>query len=350
MSVYHCDCCGKEKDVECLYAVEVDGVGKVYCKECVLKTDNYTFCVRCGSFTKKDNLTIDDDWICNDCRDNRYDFCDCCERWVDYNNLGTYEVGNTYYCEYCLSDRVNSGEIYWCEDCEEYCLSRSPCEHSGFPIHNYSYSPDKFNFYSYNSTEYDCTKKYIGVELEVSVDYSVSSYIVNNREDFIYCKSDSSVHHGFEIVSHPATFDYHKSNNWKDIFEVLNEFNALNHHTCGLHFHINRGYFNKQGLRNLDYFVNKYYRKMQEIGGRNFNHYCNLKTDLHRRNLGTGYHTSSVNFSNRNTIEIRFCASTVDYNTFITRMMFINDIVSFCNNQKTIASTTWKNFKNFINQ
>ena len=65
----------------------------------------------------------------------------------------------------------------------------------------------------------------IGVEIEVQlkqssdlsrndIAYSLQTDIL---KDFVICKEDASIGYGFEIVSSPATFDYHK-HKWNDFF------------------------------------------------------------------------------------------------------------------------------------
>lgn len=348
---YFCDDCGKEFNVECLYPVESENGGRVLCKECVLKTDNYTFCLHCGSFTKKDYETVSGNYICNICAANRYDYCICCGKYINryYDDARSINEGNCcfvgYYCRGCLHDALGNGDIYYCADCESYYCSENPCEHNSNNIHHYDYRPNNFNFYGTNEN------LFIGVELEVSVDYSVANKLIRNGEDFIYCKNDGSVDHGFEIVSHPATFEYHKNNEWEDIFFILNNNHAESDKSCGLHFHISRRYFNDNGLRNLDYFVNKHSKFIEGYCGREFNTYCHLKYNRNYWNYGkSDSRYEAVNYTNLHTVEVRFCASTVDYNTFIQRMNFVYDIVRFCNSKEKMRDCTIENFKEFIGE
>lgn len=105
---------------------------------------------------------------------------------------------------------------------------------------------------------------------------------------------------------------------------------------CGLHFHVSRNFFTEESLRVLDYFVNSNSEYFEKLGGREFNGYCEKRI---KRNTDWGMdfnsdHCDSVNLSNEDTIEIRFCKSTSDYDTFMERLKLIKNLVLF---SKTIS-------------
>lgn len=105
---------------------------------------------------------------------------------------------------------------------------------------------------------------------------------------------------------------------------------------CGLHFHISRNFFAEESVRVLDYFVNTNSDYLEKIGGRKFNSYCE-KRIKRMDSWGETYdsdHCDSVNLSNEDTIEIRFCKSTSDYDTFMERLKLIKNLVLF---YKTIS-------------
>ena len=99
--------------------------------------------------------------------------------------------------------------------------------------------------------------------------------------------------------------------------------------TCGLHFHISRDFFTEEGLKVIDYFVNNNEEFISKFSGRKFTHYCHKKRN---ENWGTrSEHSDCVNFLNSNTVEVRVCASTVNYDTFIKRLTFVKNLVEFAN-------------------
>ena len=64
-----------------------------------------------------------------------------------------------------------------------------------------------------------------------------------NDDEHIYIKYDGSLDDGFEIVSHPATLNYHLNDfPWEDILHYAVQMGYRSHQTstCGLHIHVNR--------------------------------------------------------------------------------------------------------------
>lgn len=108
-------------------------------------------------------------------------------------------------------------------------------------IHDYYYKPDPI-FYGKGQPHY-------GIELEIDEggeydDNAERILNIGNRiNEHIYCKHDGSLDDGFEIVSHPATLEYHTNTiPWKKILDEALEMGYYSHNsgTCGLHVHINR--------------------------------------------------------------------------------------------------------------
>ena len=99
---------------------------------------------------------------------------------------------------------------------------------------------------------------------------------------------------------------------------------------CGLHFHISRNFFAEESVRVLDYFVNTNSDYLEKIGGRKFNSYeKRIKRMDYWGETYDSDHCDSVNLSNEDTIEIRFCKSTSDYDTFMERLKLIKNLVLF---------------------
>jgi hypothetical protein len=69
-----------------------------------------------------------------------------------------------------------------------------------------------------------------------------------SRDGFWYCKSDASIGHGFECVSHPFSWDWLKRNAKSVIlpkmeYLISNKFRSWNTECCGLHIHMSRDAF-----------------------------------------------------------------------------------------------------------
>ena len=66
--------------------------------------------------------------------------------------------------------------------------------------------------------------------------------LINSKQELIYIKSDNSLSKGIEIVTHPATLQFHQNDMpWEEITDSLKSmhYKSYKTSTCGLHIHIN---------------------------------------------------------------------------------------------------------------
>ena len=107
----------------------------------------------------------------------------------------------------------------------------------------------------------------LGIENEVQVrgsshlgrDDLAYNITQHDLKDFAICKEDSSIGYGFEIVSHPATFDYHKFA-WERFFSNSSKYvKSYGSSSTGLHMHISRKSISQLGTGKILYFINSKY-------------------------------------------------------------------------------------------
>lgn len=210
-------------------------------------------------------------------------------------------------------------------------------------IHSHDYIPDKFNFNKLSDEE----ELYMGVELEVDCggeDSNIAKQsidIVNQKSEIIYCKHDGSLRNGFEIVSHPCTYEYYKTIGYEKLFKFLVGKGYKSHDvsTCGLHVHINRKYFGDNKLTQdlciskLLYIFEKFWDKVEVVARRKSNGYAKRfylnddesPIDLYVKSKdATKY--GAINLQHKNTIEIRIFKGTLKYETFIYTLEFVKKI------------------------
>lgn len=336
----YCDCCGKLiKDVEDIFDVNcgqqricMDCYHNHYaaCSECgdLFHEDNYeiidgrVFCAKCQSefcsqcedcnewhITEDGFTTAYGDWICHDCFDDNYFFCDRCDE--------IYHVDQLHNCD---------GENY-CDSCYADCYN---------PLHEYGYKPNVV-FHEDNERN---KHLHVGIELEIQgngYDDFVNKMSESFNEDMFYMKQDGSLNdYGVEIVSQPMTYNFIMNHNdWYKVFRYMENHSMNDTDDCGLHFHLDKQYLNEKDISVIDYIVNNYADYFSEIGGRDFDecsHYCK-KVNKSENDWGkeTRYESryQAVNLTNENTIELRFCKSTFDFDTFIQRVKMIFAIADF---------------------
>ena len=340
-----CDDCGHffdESDIE-----YIESADKHLCEDC---RSEYFYCDKCGEFLHEDNMRfIDNGAYCDDCFDEKFGTCDCCNEYVNRDSL-IETIDGSYICESCYNNEYNTcsvcdgvmscedaiwyGDECYCENCYNEML-----ENLG--IHKYRFSPCNFTFHN-DETESSLrtNNPYVGIELEIQGwqrdDFCKKMKNEYGNEDIFYMKEDGSLNdeEGVEIVSNPMTYKFIKDTNYfKDLFEKMKEYEMNDTNNCGLHFHIDRMFCNSdEYLAVIDYIVNHFSEYFAKIGGRDFNEYsdyCKRTPDKERWGKCNYSRYYAVNFENSNTIELRFCKSTDNYLTFMNRVRMVFGIIYF---------------------
>lgn len=202
------------------------GVGRRLCESCA---SDYPECERCEATVREtQSVYVDEhtseEW-CDDCVEFNAFYCSECERYYAANCMSETDSS---LCEYCNPSNQEqlTGEISnW----------RAPRG-----VLSYSYRPAPC-FLPY----FDAATIYYGFELEIEShgnDCGEAANRINNTLGYTYAKHDGSLSDGLEIVSHPATLEYHLSKKavYKELFEALRKdgFRSHSDGTCGLHVHI----------------------------------------------------------------------------------------------------------------
>jgi hypothetical protein len=150
--------------------------------------------------------------------------------------------------------------------------------------------------------------------------------IVTSSGSDVICKRDSSLVHGFEVVSHPATLEYYENKfEWRFLSDI--HFAHLRTYMdfskpfgeCGFHIHMNRASFQSEqhtirfaqaivddvlSDENVMLLCNNYC-KAQVSSGRYAERYC------------------SVNLQHTNTVEVRCFVPTTNRNEVIGYMKYL---------------------------
>jgi hypothetical protein len=313
-------------------------------------------CSNCGClFPAEDSVYFDDQELCQDCLEELTRICSHCgERIWNASNCGDSSI---VLCQRCYDNHYTTCEscgsiicfddAYHADDDGDLCYG-CYCSHQSRrrAIHEYSYKPDSI-FYP----EYDSKTLYMGVELEIDgggedSENAESILSVCNRDDeYIYIKHDGSLNNGMELVSHPATLEYHlKHIPWADICSKALELGYTSHNagTAGLHVHVSRSALGdtyqeqEDTIARILYFVEAHFDEMLRFSRRTLsqlNRWASrygLKDSPkqvleHAKNCNLGRYTA-VNLLNYDTIEIRMFRGTLRYQTFIAALQIVNEI------------------------
>lgn len=287
------------------------------CEDCA---DDFTECERCERLFHHGSMreTASDGLVCDGCRTEFYFNCDDCRVW--HSSLSIATVHGDEICESCYDD-----SYFRCESCDEvyhteygidgFC-DQCHAERGGESdhIHGYSYKP---------SPEFRGTGPlYLGLELEIETsDVAESAEVaVNELGQVAYLKEDASIAEGFEIVTHPMSYEYAMNVfNW-DALRALRESGAeVNEYDNGLHVHVSREAFD--GPAHTYRWLKFIYRNesaLTDLARRNSRHWAAFSDSERKRckdaakgdKFGRRY--SAVNTQPTATYELRFFASTLE--------------------------------------
>ena len=335
------------------------------CRECnkeINQSEKYV------KIEKHPNWKFRDTFICNDCLD-KFIECEACHDFVLINKSTTFH--NKHICDTC------SNIISYCDNCKNIayqydtiynetidglicrdCFKKLNCyfcpvcnavrnygdsccdseqEYNNKQIMSYNFKPDPI-FFKLNKKDKNL---FFGIELEIggapSID-NVNSFVEQDNGELFYFKKDSSIpSYGCEVVTHPATLEFHKSkkSGWRKLLSkaIKEELRGYEHHDCGIHIHVNRDYFNQNDLSKIDLFVNNYERFFRKLARRHTS-YARFIRNKPKILIGkfNGVRFSAVNFSNENTIEFRLFRSTMKYSALMATIELTHAICNFVKN------------------
>ena len=350
-----CRVCGK---LHWGYACYHDETDDTYvCEDCYM-AGGYITCEDCGAIIREYTATFIEDaetYVCTRCR-SHYHRCDRCDQYYTEDAMHFDTCGNQW-CDSCYEDSYtceDCGEFVWYDDAIEindryYCESCAS-SHRG-PVHPYGYKPEPI-FYDTNKDALDDDPTlYMGVELETDD----GEFYEVEEHDHVYYKEDGSLSDsGVEIVSYPASLDYHMNNlGWDEICSDFLNWGYLSHkahNSCGLHVHVNRNFFGvtaaEQDLHiaKVVLLVSRFYDSHLERFARRSSAQWARKPDvrvtnadvtdneivknINQRVRDTGRYVA-VNLQNRNTIEFRLFRGTLKVSTLYATLQFVDTLCRF---------------------
>lgn len=329
----------------------------------------------CSSFIHPDNaqyIYVDDTvstyvyssaFIKSECKT-----CTSCDKVYIKNYIVTPVGGGSHhYCPSCISE---SG-WYRCSLCSNtWHHEDNGCpEFNKMPVsHIYNYSQDiravlPKMLHLTDDVPINGSYMRYGIELEVLVRDTIpfvqaTESVGHAIKGHAIMKQDSSLHGGnggFEIVTVPATLDYHRKVLWEKLF-TKNSSGAIPSqqvwawHTkcCGIHVHVTRAALDKMQLAKLCVFYNEGVNSafLSKIAGREVGpnaHYCKSAKKKLRANIRTGEttaddckdHHEAITISQRNrgkTVEIRIFRGNCTRHGVMRALEFVDATVLWCKN------------------
>ena len=347
------------------------------------ETKPQTACENCGTESDAAGLT---NGICDDCRMDCIDCGDaviaidtferCADCAITCGLCGgvagdDYSVQDCYWCYRCFSgyaiyveccgEYYHSDSTVYCDRCDDsYCEyhhdDHGTCgDKDG--IHDYGYKPAPI----FHGTG----PRYMGVELEIdgggeSGENARALLEFSDGENLYYIKSESSLDDGLEIVTHPASIDYHlKKFPWADVVKRARRLGYTSHAagTCGLHIHVSRDSLGKSHaaqeltISKLILLLWRHWPKLWKFSRRRDHdtHWCPQQYgDAKPTRAGLddakrkGRYTA-LNVSLRNTVEFRLFRGTLKLETLKATLQLVDVLIDYAmsNGISRITRARW---------
>lgn len=307
--------------------IEVDG-SSIMCNRCV---ERFTFtCRDCDCLRHMDFLAfrVSGDPVCERCGEN-YIVCGDC--------------GDRAHCD--ESEYLDDDDEYYCNDCfnnnHRYILP-------------YDYTPYRLNFHGSTGRRMDNKATYFGCELEVEVcngtrNEFAKRIIGEMGEDRVYIKSDGSLSHGIEIVTHPHTYE-EICNLWRDNW--TNRMRGLESHdttTCGFHVHVSRQNLTPLHIQKIIVFINapENLELVTKVAQRKDTRWAKI-ADKQIGHCGHSHDRyEAVNLSNSNTIEFRIFRGNTRTDRILKNIQFVHATVEFTRD-RSYRDLSSKSFMEFV--
>lgn len=255
-------------------------------------------------------------------------------------NISAFETSDRFHGHWVCRSCNTSNDDYDCgcdcgdPDCETCREDRAP------NIHEYNYVPcvqffrtaDEERKYR-RSSKLDRTP-YLSFEIEVEnhgCKVSNETAVNETAYDWNYAKYDGSLSSGgFEIVSHPFTFDLFRGDmlsEWQNVLISLsrNGYRSFEQPSCGMHVHISKAAFTNYHLYRflrIWYFSRRFTFWLSRRSQNTFDMYAGFnKTGPYpiARKARDKYFPEkyeSVNLAHADSVEIRIFRGTLDVNSF----------------------------------
>ena len=317
-----------------------------------------------------DGEWIDDEWFSYEWLDANVSRCAYCDEYIINEDATTYVEGygtihdSCYYngdfatCEGC--GRVYETDVLDCDDYGDYY-----CENCYRPnghdarVRCYHEHKGHFDFYKLQNEK---NPYYIGFELEMEHKNNDTSneeeaLDILQRLNVVFEEDGSLDESGVEVISHPQSYNYIMKNKdkMKQAFEEVVKLGYISHNSsnCGLHFHFTRPKNDVYTIKRIWLILETFKNEIQQITRRNGDsHWCHWisdETSQKIRALDTNYINNkkdngryhALNNTNEKTIEFRIFKGTLNFETFMSDLQFLNNIYKLAKSKIDLCDITW---------
>lgn len=236
-------------------------------------------------------------------------------------------------------------------DCSDCINARNEDDYGSDLIRDYSYKPTPI-FHGKGPV-------FLGTELEVQTGRSNRSDMARLVQDTLgsmaYMKTDSSIEgDGFEIVTHPMSYDFMLEKFPTSLLQELSGRGARPHVSCGMHVHVSRdGFTSASHQFKWMKFIYKNQSAIEAIARRQAGHWASFAGPQERHSMDMkhfakgaygGERYQAINASNANTFEVRVFRSTLSPRKFMAGIGLVDASVAYSaeiNAEKIVRHKAW---------
>jgi len=244
-------------------------------------------------------------------------------------------------------------------------------------IHDYGHKPSPIFLHMPVEAGQE-VRLYEGVELETDLypsdgyltQASSALHLLSEDSRLFYQKQDGSLRNGIEIVTHPATLQYHRTSMpWKEIQRVVVKNKGRSHetHSCGMHIHFNTSFLMPEkdvNILKVVFLVENFWSEIVRFSRRNYNDlarwanktYANIVPDKEHsakygQMRGAARRHSAVNLCPANTVELRVFKGSLNPETILASIELVDHMVRFVKdcNKEDLLKLQWEDFVKAIN-
>jgi hypothetical protein len=298
------------------------------------------YCENCGCIhLAEESETINDMQMCPECTPGWH--------WCDDHDIHYQE---DYGCDYCAEEEDQEDSL----------------------VHDYSYRPSPvFRTLRDSTGREPAGIAFTGFELEMECErgsYSDCAEAAVNHFPMAYLKHDGSLNHGFELVTHPMSLDFINGEVNFGALKTLADMGmrSAKTTTCGLHVHINKGFFRKAPSTAYR-FMSLFYSNAEmwrRLAGRSSSSYAqwDIGEDTRLLTYTKGIRDNDMYSTNRDryvavnvqptrTIELRFFKGTLRPLTLQARLQAVHAAAEYAMSTrykvKVRDASSWEAFRNY---
>jgi len=181
-----------------------------------------------------------------------------------------------------------------------------------------------------------------------------------NGDDFLHFEEDGSLDNGFEIITQPASVDFHIAQFAPDglytqLCDTCRSYGFKSHDakTCGFHIHLDKEYFSDcldSASAKLLFLFERHWDNLMKFSRRRSDRWCQryeshaiarIIKDAKCGDIGRYY---AVNLSNDNTIEIRLWRGTLNPATLLATIKLTARLAALAKETSAVklAAMSWE--------